>query len=58
MYTAVYIGIVMPVEITDRLYDTFRLLCSRSVIEIDQWVPIDLLLQNRKVLANPSGVKA
>ena len=58
MYTAVYIGIVMPVEITDRLYDTFGLLCSRSVIEIDQWVPIDLLLQNRKVLANPSGVKA
>jgi hypothetical protein len=48
---AVNVGIVLLVVIAQRIENGPRFLRGGGVIEVDQRIPVDLLVQNRKILA-------
>src|SRR5262245_28224081 len=53
MDAAVNIGIVVLVVADDGIEDWPRLLAARRAIEVDQRVPIDLLVEDREILPQP-----
>ena len=57
MHAAMDVGIVRPVEAFLGLDHCQRLLAGGGIIEINEGLPMHLLLQNREVLAHASYVK-
>ena len=52
MQTAMHIGVVVLVIMAERIDHRARLLRRRRVIEIDQRMPVHLLVEDREILAN------
>jgi hypothetical protein len=51
------ICVVVFVKIPQRLNDSARFLRGRSAIEVNQWMPMRPLAQNREVLAKGSPIQ-
>ena len=55
--TAMNVAVVLLVVVDQRLNHRARLLRGRGVIQIHQWVAVDLLIQDRKVGTHALGVE-
>lgn len=55
--STMYVEVFVFIKVTQAVNDRLRLLPSRAVIEPDQRMPIDLLLQNRKIATNCLYIK-
>lgn len=52
MYAPVHIGVVLPVVVVQGLQDSFRLLGCGSVVQIDERLPVHLLVEDGEVGAD------
>ena len=57
VHAAVHVGVGVGIEVDQRVNDLSRLLGGGRVIEINQWSPIDLALEDREVGANAIDVQ-
>ncbi len=55
---AVDVGVVLAVEVGDRIDHDARLLARRRGVEVDQRMAVDHLLEDREVAPESDGVKA
>src|SRR5262249_9619996 len=52
MHATMDVGVLFGVITRDRVNHDLRFLRGRGAVQIDQWAPVNLLVENRKVLAN------
>ena len=57
MHTTVNVGVFPAVKAENRVDDCLRLLCGGCIVEVDQRMPMYLLLQNGKILPDPVDVE-
>src|SRR5579883_1275611 len=55
MDTPMHVGVVVLVVMAKGIQNRDRLLRGGRVIEVHQWLPMNLLVQNRKIGANPGS---
>src|SRR6266480_5968608 len=58
MYAAMDVGVLRPVIAVERVDDRSRFLTGCAVVEIHQRLAVNLLLENRKILAQAHDIEA
>jgi hypothetical protein len=56
--TTVYIRVIVPVIVRDRIDNLYRVLCRCGAVQIGQRITVDLLMQDRKVTPYRFNIEA